>query len=394
MERFFRAHKSLGGRERGQIAEITYGCLRHYRRLTAISGDTAPVALVGAYLATVEGLSARALDALGLQATDELLAGAHREAHWPWPVATSIPDWLAEDLTRALGADEAQELARAWLKPAPLDIRCNTIRGERALLMEQLRAEGHELSPTPYSPWGLRRASRAPLFRTQAFSEGRFEVQDEASQLIAPLLEARRGERIVDFCAGAGGKTLHIGALMGNSGTLYAFDTSAKRLERMKGRVARAGLDNVRIQTITGHHDQKIKRLHGKIDRVLVDAPCSGTGTLRRSPDIKWRITPETVTRLAHEALAILAAAARLVRPGGRLVYATCSVLPAENEEVAAAFLRAHPEFAAIDTQAILTRRKIALPDAPPGTALHLLPHRHGTDGFFAQAFDRRPAAP
>ncbi|MDA8361395.1 MAG: RsmB/NOP family class I SAM-dependent RNA methyltransferase [Gammaproteobacteria bacterium] len=392
MERFFRAHKALGGRERGQIAEITYGCLRHYRRLTAIAADTAPVALVGAYLATVEGLSARALAALGLRGMDDLVVAARRQSQWPWPVTTSLPDWLADQLTQTFGTDEAQALARAWLESAPLDIRCNSIRGDRASLAERLRAEQQELEPTPYSPWGLRRPSRAPLFRTEAFREGRFEVQDEASQLIAPLLEVRRGERVVDFCAGAGGKTLHIGALMGNGGTLYAFDTSVKRLDRMKARIARAGLDNVRIQVISGHHDQKVKRLHGKIDRVLVDAPCSGTGTLRRSPDIKWRITPAAVARLAGEALAILTAAAQLVRPGGRLVYATCSVLAAENEDVVCAFLRACPEFVPLDTPAILKRRGIPLPDAAE-RALKLLPHRHGTDGFFAQAFDRTAVA-
>ncbi|MDA8389620.1 MAG: RsmB/NOP family class I SAM-dependent RNA methyltransferase [Gammaproteobacteria bacterium] len=391
MERFFRAHKSLGGRERGQVAEITYGCLRHYRRLTAIAGDTAPLAVVGAYLAAIDGLSERALAALGLRGADGLVTAARTQSHWPWPVTASVPDWLADQLTQALGADEAQALARAWLEPAPLDIRCNTIRGDRASLMAHLQAEKEELQPTPYSPWGLRRSSRAPLFRTAAFREGRFEVQDEASQLIAPLLEVRRGERVVDFCAGAGGKTLHIGALMGNGGTLYAFDTSIKRLDRMRARIARAGLDNIRIQAISGHLDQKVKRLHGKIDRVLVDAPCSGTGTLRRSPDIKWRVTPAAVARLADEALAILVAAAQLVRPGGRLVYATCSVLPAENEEVTAAFLRARPEFIPLDTPAILRRRGIALPGTAQG-ALHLLPHRHGTDGFFAQAFDRTPA--
>lgn len=385
MDGFFRQHRLLGARDRGRIADITYGCLRHYRLLAAMGGADTPAAVVAAYLDRLPaGADAADNEPWPLGSTNTDTTGSP----WPWAVAASLPDWLAATLIAAFGRHEASALATAWLTPAPLDIRINPLRATRTAVAAALRAEGQALQPTRYSPLGLRRRLRAPLFHTRAFRAGQFEVQDEGSQLIAPLLEPRRGERIVDFCAGAGGKTLHIGALMGNSGTLYAFDVARPRLERLKIRCRRAGLDNVRVQLISGGHDQKVKRLHGKIDRVLVDAPCSGTGTLRRSPDIKWRLTPERVSTLAAGAREILDAAARLVRPGGRLVYATCSVLPAENEEVVSDFLATHAEFAAIDTPAILARRGIVT--GTSDQALRLWPHYHGTDGFFAQAFDKR----
>ena len=310
---------------------------------------------------------------------------------YPFAVTASLPDWLAARLAGLLPAAELVAASAALLEPAPLDVRCNTLKTDRSTLQETLAASGHDLAPTPWSPWGLRRAARASLFRTVEFAAGHFEVQDEGSQLIAPLVEPRRGERIIDYCAGAGGKTLHLSALLGNSGTLYAFDTSQKRLDRLRERAARAGCDNIRIQTLGAGHDGRLKRLYGKIDRVLVDAPCSGTGTLRRSPDAKWRLTEDRVATLAREACEILRHAARLVRPGGRLVYATCSLLREENEDVVAAFLTEHPDYSTVDTRDILTRRGIPLPHNAPeaGPGLRLWPHRHGTDGFFAQALQR-----
>ena len=246
---------------------------------------------------------------------------------------------------------------------------------------------------TPFSPVGLRRRERAPVFRTRCFEEGLIEVQDEGSQLVSLLLEPKRHEMVVDFCAGAGGKTLHIAALMANSGSVYAFDISAKRLDRLKPRLARAGLDNVRRVVIQNERDVRVQRLAGKIDRVLVDAPCSGTGTLRRNPDIKWRHID--LEQLAQTQTAILAAASTLVKPGGRLVYATCSLLRKENEDVIENFLAAHPDFSPLPVAEILARRQVALPPdtcLPGGIALRLAPHRHQTDGFFAVAMERRKA--
>jgi 16S rRNA (cytosine967-C5)-methyltransferase len=222
------------------------------------------------------------------------------------------------------------------------------------------------------------------------FLNGAFEVQDEGSQLLAELLAPKRSEMVADFCAGAGGKTLALGALMRSTGRLYAFDVSAPRLAKFKARQARSGLSNVHPVRIESENDIRVKRLAGKFDRVLVDAPCSGLGTLRRNPELKWRQTPKDVEHLATKQFAILVAAGRLVKPGGRLVYATCSVLAEENAQVVARFLEATPEFEALPATELLASRGIAIADAANGNALELLPQRHGTDGFYAMAMERK----
>jgi 16S rRNA (cytosine967-C5)-methyltransferase len=288
-------------------------------------------------------------------------------------------------LLAQFGEQETLELAEALNRPAPVDLRTNTHKAERDAVQAQLEQEGFAMTPTPYSPVGLRRIDRAPLFNTKCFKGGLFEVQDEGSQLVSLLLEPRRQEMIADFCAGAGGKALHLAAMMANSGTLYAFDVSAKRLERLKPRLRRAGLDNVRAVAIAHERDDRVKRLHGKLDRVLVDAPCSGTGTLRRNPDIKWRTLD--LPALVKQQGEILAAAAALVKPGGRLVYVTCSLLTEENDGVIEAFRAREPAFQVIPAQQILDRRHIPL--VAGDDALRLLPHRHGTDGFYAVALER-----
>ena len=393
MDRFFRAQPRLGPKDRGVIAETVYGSLRHHRLLCAFAQTAEPRRVVAAWLAAFEGYNARQLQALGVARPEALVAAARSDRDiYPFAVSASLPDWLAARLATLLPASEHGAAATALLAPAPLDIRTNTLKTDRAALQQSLARTGHDLSPTPLSPWGLRRAARAGLFRTPEFAAGHFEVQDEGSQLIAPLLEPRRGERIVDYCAGAGGKTLHLSALLANSGMLYAFDTSQKRLGRLRERATRAGCDNIRIQTLETGPDNRLKRLYGKIDRVLVDAPCSGTGTVRRSPDIKWRLAEERVTELAGQARAILTQAARLVRPGGRLLYVTCSVLREENEDVIADFLAEHGgDYTPIDTHGVLTRRGIPLSAQAigEGPSLRLWPHRHGTDGFFAQILQR-----
>ena len=231
--------------------------------------------------------------------------------------------------------------------------------------------------------------------KLEAFTRGAFEVQDEGSQLLALLLDAKRGEMVVDFCAGAGGKTLAIGAAMRSTGRLYAFDTSAHRLDALKPRLKRSGLSNVHPAAIAHERDDRVKRLAGKIDRVLVDAPCSGLGTLRRNPDLKWRQNLKSVEEMMLKQAAILQSAARLLKPGGRLVYATCSVLPQENEAIAEAFSAANSEFTPLEVGDIMTSLKVS--DAAKlcsGGAsgqryLRLWPHRHGTDGFFAAVWTR-----
>jgi 16S rRNA (cytosine967-C5)-methyltransferase len=296
---------------------------------------------------------------------------------------------LAEALEAQLGED-FWPLVDSLQHTAGLDVRVNTLQAKRADVQAELEKNGIAVMPTPFSPWGLRMNAKPNLSKLTLFEKGVIEVQDEGSQLLALLLDAKRGEMVADFCAGAGGKTLALGAAMRNTGRLYAFDTSAHRLEAMKPRLARSGLSNIHPVAIAHERDDRIKRLRGKMDRVLVDAPCTGLGTLRRNPDLKWRQTPEAVAELSVKQAAILASAARLLKPGGRLVYATCSLLTAENEEIAQAFSAAHPNFKPLLVKDLLTDFEVSQPEdlcTPDGLYLRLWPHRHGTDGFFAAAW-------
>ncbi len=233
---------------------------------------------------------------------------------------------------------------------------------------------------------GIRLRDKIPLNRDALFTEGKVEVQDEGSQLLGLLLAPKRSDMVVDFCAGAGGKTLMLAALMRSQGRLYALDVSEKRLANLKPRLKRSGASNIQPTLIDNENDLKVKRLAGKIDRVLVDAPCSGLGTLRRNPDLKFRQSPESVAELTQKQAAILQAAARLVKPGGRLVYATCSVLPEENQHIVQAFLNAHPEFVLRPAGEVLAQQKVAL---EMGDYLELRPQLHQTDGFFAAVLER-----
>ena len=269
----------------------------------------------------------------------------------------------------------------------------NALIDKRADVRKELAKAGVPSEPTPYSPWGLRVEGKPALTRMEVFTRGAVEVQDEGSQLLALLLDAHRGEMVVDFCAGAGGKTLAIGASMRNTGRLYAFDTSAHRLDALKPRLARSQLSNVHPAAIAHERDDRIKRLAGKIDRVLVDAPCSGLGTLRRNPDLKWRQSPESVAELVVLQGKILASAARLLKPGGRLVYATCSLLQAENEGVVAAFTAENPTFVPLPALGVLEGLKVEKAAdlcTASGEFLRLWPHRHATDGFFAAIWQKK----
>jgi 16S rRNA (cytosine967-C5)-methyltransferase len=300
--------------------------------------------------------------------------------------AAELPDWLWDKLTAALPAGERDALVHSWLAPAPLDLRINSMKITRDQAQAQLKATGIDAEPTPYSPLGLRVAGKPALQSHPLFTSGAIEVQDEGSQLLGLLVAPRRTDMVADFCAGAGGKTMLLGALMRSQGRVYAFDVSRARLARFKPRLARSGLSNVQPTLIENERDTHIKRLAGKIDRVLVDAPCSGFGTLRRNPDLKWRQAAEAIPELAIKQARILAAAATLVKPGGRLVYATCSVLPDENEAIVESFVGAHPEFALGDAAAELRRAGVAL---DTGRTLKLSTARHGCDGFFAAVLER-----
>jgi len=385
---FFRAHR-CGPRERAFIAEAAYALLRKKRSLSAWAGDDAPRHLALAALVREIGLSQRALDA-ALSKRDAAWLAERRAAAEPalgLAERTDLPDWLAARLVALMPEEELVMLARALNRPAPLDLRVNAMKAERAEVLAQLAGEGIAATACPYAPEGIRLAGKPSLAKHPLFLSGAIEVQDEGSQLLGHLVAPKRGEMVVDFCAGAGGKTLLLGALMRSTGRLYAFDVSDKRLARLKPRLARSGLSNVHPVVIAHENDTQVKRLAGKCDRVLVDAPCSGLGTLRRNPDLKWRQTPESVAELIVKQGNILVAAAKLLKPGGRLVYATCSLLPEENENIVDAFLAIHPQFVRRVAMEMLAAQNIDV--ALAGSDLQLLPHIHGTDGFYAAVLER-----
>jgi len=389
MDSYFRMHRNMGVRDRGFVAETVYGCLRELRLLEYVAASSFTQDVVACYL-LANGYSARALEESGFHGKTRAMTERLRtldKNNLPIVIKANMPDWLAERFLERFDVSDFLSMASALNQPAPIDIRVNTLKAEREKVREYLARDGFIFEPTPYSPVGLRRQDRTPLFHTKSFKDGLFEVQDEGSQLVSMLLEPMRQDMVVDFCAGSGGKTLHLGALMANRGSVYAFEISPKRLEKLKPRLKRSGLNNVRTVAISHERDARVQRLKSKIDRVLVDVPCSGTGTLRRNPDIKWREI--NLPELTEKQKRILAAAAELVKPGGRLVYATCSLLHEENDEIVDAFLTTHPEFRILPVGEILSRRHIPL--AADGPALRLYPHQHQTDGFYAMALERNP---
>ena len=385
---FFRAHPEMGQHDRAFVAEGVFALLRRMRSLEVLAATTEPRKLAIAVLVREQGRSLRDLEPALRSADEAFLREFKSRLHDPLPpaVAHDLPDWLWDRLGHAYGETERVALARAWLAPAPFDLRVNAVKTTRDAALAALGEDGFAATPTPYSPLGIRVAGRANLAQHPWLADGRLEVQDEGSQLVGYVMAPKRSDMVVDFCAGAGGKTLLLGALMRSQGRLYAFDVAQKRLSNLTPRLKRSGLSNVHPQVLTSERDTKVKRLAGKIDRVLVDAPCTGFGTLRRNPDLKWRQAESSVAELAAKQASILAAAATLVKPGGRLVYATCSVLPDENEAIVAQFLAGHPGFAPGNAAADLARANIALDTGP---TLQLFPHRHGCDGFFAAVLER-----
>jgi 16S rRNA (cytosine967-C5)-methyltransferase len=388
LHEFFRARRALGSHDRAFVADAVYGVLRRKRTVDHLAPGGAPRPLLLAYLARVAGVSVRELAAVTKPDEQSWLGRVKAMPldTLPPSARTELPDWVVERLARHYPESERLALARGLNEPAPLDLRVNTLKTGREAALTALAADGISAEPTPFSPVGLRVHGKPPINRHALFLAGAIEVQDEGSQLLGFLLAPRRHDMVVDFCAGAGGKSLMLGALMRSQGRIYAFDTSAARLSRLKPRLKRSGLSNLFPHPIRNENDLRVKRLAGKIDRVLVDAPCSGLGTLRRNPDLKWRQSPQSVEELKVKQAAILRAAADLVKPGGRLVYATCSLLAEENEDIVAAFLAQHSEFQMLQCGELLAQQGITL---DTGAFLRLLPHLHGTDGFFAAAMVR-----
>jgi 16S rRNA (cytosine967-C5)-methyltransferase len=386
---FFREHRELGNKQRGFIAEAVYGVIRRLAFLSHVAESQDARKLVIAWMVRVQGNSVRDLSetldteqqawaqAIKAKSTDGLSL----------EIQADMPPWLWQKMCEEYSEKEALTIARSMHQSAPMDLRVNTIKSDREKVMQRFISEGADIQATPWSPMGLRLTQRMSIQKHPLFLNGEIEVQDEGSQLLCLLLAPKRGEMVADFCAGAGGKSLAIGALMKNTGRIYAFDIAAKRLQNLSLRLKRSGLSNLHSQLLTSENDSKLKRLHGKFDKVLVDAPCSGLGTLRRNPDLKWRQHIQDIEQLNQKQLSILNSAAKLVKPGGRLVYATCSILQQENQHIVQSFLSQHPEMVLVPAEEIMQQQNIPI---HTGEYLQLLPHLHQTDGFFAAVLQRQ----
>ncbi len=404
---FFRARRFIGGGDRREVSERAWGVVRQRLRLdwhlARLGVAPTPRLLLLAQMLLVEGMQRQAAEALfdGSHYGPPALDAAERRVSasldgrslidpaMPDGARLNLPEWVLPALSARFGARLAAEAA-ALEAEAPLDLRANLLKTDRATAVRTLAAEGIATEPTPLSPWGLRLPARRPVTGAVTYRDGLVEVQDEGSQLIALLAEARPGMRVADYCAGAAGKTLAMAATMGNRGRITACDTSAPRLEGAAKRLRRAGVDNAERHLLVAG-DRWAKRRAGSFDRVLVDAPCTGTGTWRRNPDARLRTRPEDLAELAAVQYEILARASELVRPGGRLVYATCSLLPQENEEQMDRFLARSPGFVPVPLERLWSALLpgVALPCAGPWMSLS--PGANGTDGFFCAVLERVP---
>jgi len=387
--RYFFKNERLGSNERALVAETVFGVLRHRLLLEHACAEKAtPRRMALAHMVRYGGYNLREIEPVLKREEKEWLATVKgvKAEDLPLSVQAELPEWLVEKMRASYSDEEILTLGRAMQQGAPLDIRVNTLLAKRDEVLQQLHAQNIDAALTPYSPVGIRLKEKIPLNKDDLFTTGKVEVQDEGSQLLGFLLAPKRNDMVVDFCAGAGGKTLMLSALMNSQGRLYAMDVSEKRLTNLKPRLKRSGASNIQPMLIAHENDLKVKRLAGKIDRVLVDAPCSGLGTLRRNPDLKFRQSPQSIAELNQKQTAILASASRLLKKGGRLVYATCSILPEENQHIVQAFLAAHPDFKLLPAGEVLQQQKIPL---EMGDYLELRPNLHATDGFFAAVLER-----
>jgi 16S rRNA (cytosine967-C5)-methyltransferase len=371
LRRFFADHPEMGRRDRGELAERVFDVLRN-RRLYAhlAQSGTGPIE---ARLAEISRRSAE-IDASAIAPT----------------IRYSLPDWLYTRLAQRLPPDTLAALGQAMLHPGPLDLRANLLKSDRESAIAALREEGIDCEPSSLAPTGIRVRGKPALEGTRAFVQGLVEVQDCASQLVAELVAPRRGQTVVDFCAGAGGKTLALAALLRGTGQVFACDVSTARLQRLRPRLARSGASNVQPFGMDNESDPKLTRLAGRADAVLVDAPCSGTGTLRRNPDLKWRLQESAIAELVAKQRSILAAAAKLVRVGGVLVYATCSLLDEENQGIRQWFEAEHPGWEVDPAGPLLERRGAVITPVLDPDCLVLRPDTHDADAFFAVRWIRR----
>lgn len=379
---YFQSHRQIGSHDRTQIGDIVFEILRKRRSLASRAGASDAHALVFMWACRQNP----PLDPERLKDPhdrDRARCMLQRsQAPLPARDEADMPDWIWERLRDERPEPEARAFARAFREPGPAVLRVNTLRATRNEALEKLRANGLDAQPCAHSPWGLVLPQRLALHQQALFKDGWLEAQDEGSQFMCALVGAQPGETVIDLCAGAGGKTLAIGAMMRDTGAILACDIHERRLSRIRPRLQRAGLTHVRLQAIAPHAATDLP----PADRVLVDAPCSGLGTVRRAPELKWRRTPQDIARFAETQRGLLDRAAPLVKTGGRLVYATCSFLRQENEDVADAFLSEHPEFKTDPTFQDVDAWGWR-PDAKGYTRLD--PAHDNTDAFFAAVFRR-----
>lgn len=408
LESYFKGHRYIGSKDRGAISELVYWTLRHkaivewwlaYVGFDHINGRSLALAallLRGEYNSTsilsLTKDSQYSVPPLGdneVKMIDKLSGKSLTHPQMPQNVKLNYPEWMQPHVEEAFG-DDLEEALIALSYQAPTDLRVNTLKATREELLDALTKEGFEVIPTPTSPVGVRLMKRAPIFTSATFKKGWFEVQDEGSQMVALVTDAQPSHKVIDFCAGAGGKTLAIAAEMKNKGRVLAWDTSEKRLGQITVRLRRSGVGNVQTHVLSSESDQFIKRHKASADRVLVDAPCSGTGTWRRNPDLKWRFTPQDLSEVLAVQERILESAARLVKPGGRLIYATCSFLKSENDQQIAKFLTKRKDFRVVCAQKVWNK---TLPDDEDESVSYLsvTPHQDGVDGFFAAVLRRLP---
>jgi 16S rRNA (cytosine967-C5)-methyltransferase len=390
LERHFRQQRT-GSLERAAISALVYHVLRHRRLLQARVQALLPA---GAVIDSEQLAQAAAVERCegwqvlgGWQRLARLLGVERLPEAIPDLSLTpaevlSLPDWLWQQWSHQWGSAEAHALGLALQQPAGVDLRVNTLHAEREQVLAALQAQALQLQVTPHAPHGLRLRQHYPLHAMASFRAGWFEVQDEGSQLMTPLLQPKPGELVVDLCAGGGGKTLHLAALMRNRGRIVAVDNQAERLARLNVRSKRAGVRIIRTVAVRHERDKALKEWENKADAVLVDVPCSGSGTLRRHPEIKWRLHSAQVEAYHYRQCALLEAGSRLIRPGGRLLYVTCSLLARENQAVVDAFLADNRSFRGMALHAPSSL-------AATGCTLSLLPHHTGTDGFFAALLQR-----
>lgn len=404
IDRYFKDRRFIGSKDRAYIGELVYWVLRNLSLLKFLCPalqnlDEGRILVFTALilrkeypLAELKAFCDGSHYAPHTITPNELELLAHPVKETPpLHVRLNYPQWLEDELRASLNGD-FEEALKALSEQAHTDLRANTLKTSRDALVAALNAEGFACQPTPTSPIGVRLEKRAPIFTSPLFKAGHFEVQDEGSQMVAGIVDASSGMKVIDFCAGAGGKTLAIAAQMKNKGRILAWDISQKRLTQIKDRLKRAGVDNVQIHVLESENDSFIKRHKASADRVLVDAPCSGTGTWRRNPDLKWRFTAQDLQEVRSLQESILQSASRLVVKGGRLIYATCSLLISENDEQVEKFIKNNGNFRVVCVKKVWNKvctGDEAESDDSAVSYLSVAPHQDGVDGFFAAILER-----